>query len=169
VLSLRQQVQLLSVCRSGLYYKPRPADDQEVRLKHRLDELYTERPFLGSRKIVRLLAQEGLPVGRHTVRRYRAEMGLETLYAKPRLSAPAAAMEHRVYPYLLRDLAIERPNRVWGIDITYITYIRLQGGWMYLDVSGCYPGLVQSAGGGLGTLGQSGDGVRPGLRRGGTG
>jgi putative transposase len=129
VLSLRQQVEFLSVCRSGLYVKPRPADDQEVRLKHRLDELYTERPFLGSRQIGRLLAQERLPVGRHTVRRYRAEMGLETLYAKPRLSAPAAAMEHRVYPYLLRDLAIERPNQVWGIDITYI---RLQGGWMYL-------------------------------------
>ena len=69
-----------------------------------------------------------MAVGRHTVRRYRAEMGLETLYPKPNLSKPGGS-DHIVYPYLLRHLAIERPNQVWGVDITYI---RLVGGWMYL-------------------------------------
>ena len=128
-LSLSCQAELLSVSRSSLYYQARPARDQEVRIKHRLDALYTEHPFLGSRKIVRELTGEGLVVGRHTIRRYRREMGLETLYPKPRLSLAGSGPTHRVYPYLLRGLAIERPNQVWGVDITYI---RLQGGWLYL-------------------------------------
>ena len=122
------QAQLLSLSRASLYYKPRSASDQEVRVKHRLDELYTEHPFLGSRKIVALLAGEGIAVGRHTIRRYRQEMGLETLFPKPKRSEPGGS-EHRVYPYLLRNLVIERPNQVWGVDITYV---RLSGGWMYL-------------------------------------
>lgn len=106
-----------------------PPKDLEVRIKHHLDKLYTEFPFLGSRKIVTLLASEGLSVGRHTIRRYRSEMGLETLYPKPNLSKPANSPEHKVYPYLLRGLAIDHPNQVWGVDITYI---RMSGGWMYL-------------------------------------
>lgn len=75
-----------------------------------------------------LLAAEGLVVGRHTIRRYRQEMGLFTLYPKPSLSRPSS-MDHRVYPYLLRGLPIERPNQVWGVDITYI---RLRSGFLYL-------------------------------------
>ena len=106
-----------------------PPKDLEVRIKHHLDKLYTEFPFLGSRKIVTLLASEGLSVGRHTIRRYRSEMGLETLYPKPNLSKPANSPEHKVYPYLLRGLAIDHPNQVWGVDITYI---RMNGGWMYM-------------------------------------
>lgn len=93
-----------------------------------MDEWYTAHPFLGSRKIAALLAQDGFTVGRHTIRRYRAEMGLTTLYPKPNLSRAGGA-ESRVYPYLLRDLVIDRPDQVWGVDITYI---RLTGGWMYL-------------------------------------
>ncbi len=77
-----------------------------------------------------MLAADCVKVGRHTVRRYRAEMGLETLYPKPNLSRPADSPEHKVYPYLLRGLVIDRPNQVWGVDITYI---RMSGGWMYLD------------------------------------
>lgn len=127
-LPLGTQAALLSVSRSSLYYPPRVADPQEVAIKRRLDEWYTRYPFLGSRKLVVLLAREGMAVGRHTVRRYRAEMGLETLYPKPNLSKPGGS-DHIVYPYLLRHLAIERPNQVWGVDITYI---RLVGGWMYL-------------------------------------
>ncbi len=130
-LPLGTQAALLSVSRSSLYYlyyPPRVADPQEVAIKRRLDEWYTRHPFLGSRKLVVLLAREGMAVGRHTVRRYRAEMGLETLYPKPNLSKPGGS-DHIVYPYLLRHLAIERPNQVWGVDITYI---RLVGGWMYL-------------------------------------
>lgn len=128
-LSVSCQAGLLSVSRSSLYYQVRPARDQEVRVKHRLDCLYTAHPFLGSRKVVRVLAGEGFGVGRHTIRRYRQEMGLETLYPKPRLSIAASGPEHRVYPYLLRGLTIERPNQVWGVDITYV---RLVGGWLYL-------------------------------------
>lgn len=127
-LPLIWQADLLSVSRASLYYQPRPAGDQEVQIKHRLDELYTEYPFLGSRKLVWILEQEGISVGRHTVRRYRQEMGLWTIYPKPNLSQPAAE-EHVIYPYLLRGLPIVRPNQVWGVDITYI---RLRQGWMYL-------------------------------------
>jgi len=125
---LTWQADLLSLSRASLYYQPRPIDDLEVRTKHRLDKLYTDYPFLGSRKIVWMLAQEGIEIGRHTVRRYRQEMGLWTVYPKPNLSKPASE-EHRIYPYLLRGLAIEQPNQVWGVDITYI---RLRQGWMYL-------------------------------------
>jgi putative transposase len=122
------QAELLSVSRSRLYYEAQPAREQEVRVKHRLDEWYTKRPCLGTRKLVHLLADEGLAVGRHTIRRYRAEMGLSTLHPRPNLSRPGGA-DHRVYPYLLRGLPIERPDQVWGVDITYI---RLRGGFLYL-------------------------------------
>jgi putative transposase len=127
-LSLATQTELLSVSRASLYYRPRPANTREVLIKHRLDEWYTRYPFLGSRKLVTLLAREGIVVGRHTIRRFRAEMGLETLYPKPNLSK-GGGRDHIVYPYLLRDLTIDRPNQVWGVDITYI---RLVNGWMYL-------------------------------------
>ncbi len=122
------QAELLSLSRSRLYYEPRQAREQEVRTKHRLDEWYTERPCLGSRKLVTLLAEEGFTASRHTIRRYREEMGLAALYPKPNLSRPSRA-EHQVYPYLLRGLPVERPDQVWGVDITYI---RLRGGFLYL-------------------------------------
>lgn len=128
-LPLSWQAEILSVSRSSLYYHQRVPQCREVTIKHRLDALYTERPFLGSRKIAFLLGKEGISVSRHTIRRYRAEMGLETLYPKPKTSLPGNTPEHLVYPYLLRGLAIERPNQVWGVDITYI---RLTRGWMYL-------------------------------------
>jgi putative transposase len=119
---------LLSLSRGHLYYRPCSADQEEVAIKHRLDLWYTENPFLGSRKIVRFLADEGIVVGRHTIRRYRQQMGLETLYPKPNLSRPLGK-EHVVYPYLLRGLTIERANQVWGVDITYI---RMRSSWLYL-------------------------------------
>ena len=125
--ALSVQADLLSLSRSSLYYQPRQVDDQELKIKHRLDELYTAHPFLGSRKLAFQLGQEQMPVGRHTIRRYRQEMGLCTLYPKPRLSAPAPG--HQLYPYLLRGLVIDRPDQVWGVDITYI---RLVKGWTYL-------------------------------------
>jgi putative transposase len=101
---------------------------QELHVKRRLDELFTEHPFLGSRKVALILAGEGVPVGRHTIRRYWRQMGLETIYPKPNLSRPGGR-EHQAYPYLLRGLVISQPNQVWGVDITYI---RLNQGWMYL-------------------------------------
>jgi len=123
------QAALLCISRASLYYRARPIREQEVALKHRLDVLYTAYPFLGSRKIVRILAGEGYSVGRHTIRRYRQEMGMATLFPRPKLSVPGGGPEHRVFPYLLRGLSIARPNQVWGVDITYI---RLVNGWMYL-------------------------------------
>jgi len=99
-----------------------------VYIKRRLDELFTAHPFLGSRKVASILAGEGVAVGRHTIRRYGQQMGLQTIYPKPNLSRPGGP-EHHAYPYLLRDLVISQPNQVWGVDITYI---RLSQGWMYL-------------------------------------
>ena len=128
-LPLTWQADLLSLSRGSLYYTPRPACSQEVHIKRRMDELFTEHPFLGSRKVMAILAGEGVAVGRHTVRRYRQQMGLQTIYPKPNLSRPGGGAEHRVYAYLLRDLVISQPNQVWGVDITYI---RLSQGWMYL-------------------------------------
>lgn len=129
-ISLTDQAKLLEVSRASLYYKPRPVSERELAIKRRLDEWYTQRPSLGSRKVVELLSREGLPVSRHTVRAYRREMGLETVYPKPRPSQPGGP-ENKIFPYLLRNLCIERSNQVWGTDITYI---RLAQGWMYLVV-----------------------------------
>lgn len=126
---LTQQAELLSLSRTHLYYKPAPPDEEELKIKRRLDELYTEAPFLGSRKLVTLLAKEQIHVGRHRIRDYRTQMGLETIFPKPNLSKPGAGPEHKIYPYLLRNLIIDRPNQVWGVDITYV---RMASSWMYL-------------------------------------
>jgi putative transposase len=128
-LSISRQADLLSVSRSGLYYQPRPISATEVTLKHRMDELYTDFPFYGSRRIAAQLKREGHAVCRETVRRYMQEMGLEAMYPKPHLSQPHP--EQKVYPYLLRSVTIATPNQVWGTDITYI---RLRHGWLYLVV-----------------------------------
>jgi putative transposase len=96
-------------------------------LKHHIDEIYTARPFYGSRRIQVTLSKEGWKISQPTVQRYMREMGIQGISPGPNLSKADA--EHKIYPYLLRGLAIERPNQVWGIDITYV---RLHAGWMYL-------------------------------------
>ena len=126
-LPLTEQADLLCLSRSSLYYTPRPPSPEEVSVKHRIDALYTDYPFYGSRRIAVTLRGEGRKIGRNTVAAYMREMGIEAIYPKPNLSAPN--LENRIYPYLLRGLKAARPNHIWGIDITYI---RLQGGWMYL-------------------------------------
>lgn len=125
-LPLKTQAELLSVSRSSLYYRPKAPSAQEVHAKQRIDEIYTAHPFLGSRKITVLLRKE-MRISRPTVQRYMREMGITAIYPAPRLSQPHP--EHKIYPYLLRNLVIERPNQVWGLDITFI---RLRGGWLYL-------------------------------------
>lgn len=126
-LPLTVQTELLSLNRTSLYYKPAPPSPEEIRLKHRIDELYTEYPFMGSRRIAAMLHREGEIVHRNTVQVYMRDMGLSAIYPGPNLSK--RNLQHRTYPYLLRGLRIERPNPVFGIDITYI---RLRQGWMYL-------------------------------------
>ena len=126
-LALTTQAELLSLSRSSLYYQPIPPSPEEVALKHRIDELYTAHPFYGSRKLTVLLTEEGHPVNRKRVQRYMREMGIQGIAPGPNLSKRLS--EHHVYPYLLRNLAAERPNQIWGCDITYI---RLRQGWLYL-------------------------------------
>jgi putative transposase len=124
---IKIQAELLGLNRTGLYYEPAPPSSQEVALKHRIDELYTESPFYGSRRITACLRREGHSVNRKQVQRHMREMGIEGIAAKPRLSLSSPG--HQVFPYLLKGLAIKQPNQVWGIDITYI---RLLARWMYL-------------------------------------
>jgi len=122
-----QQAELLSVSRSSLYYHPREPSAEEIAIKHRIDELYTQCPFYGSRKIEAQLRREGVVINRKTVQRHMREMGIVAIYPGPNLSR--RQHKQHVFPYLLRNLTVRAPNHVWGIDITYI---RLQKGWMYL-------------------------------------
>lgn len=110
-----------------MYYKPRTPSDEELALKARIDEIYTEYPFYGSRRITAALQREGFLVNRKAVQRHMHEMGIAGICPGPNLSR--RNQQHHVYPYLLRGLKINTPNHVWGIDITYI---RLARGWMYL-------------------------------------
>ena len=113
--------------RSSLYYRPVRPSALEVALKHRIDEIYTDLPFYGSRRMLIALQREGYEINRKRVQRYMREMGLWGLAPGPNLSR--RRQESLIVPYLLRELAIVRPNQVWGIDLTYI---RLSGGWLYL-------------------------------------
>ncbi len=127
-LTVQRQAELLELNRSSLYYRPRPPDPEEVRIKHRIDEIYTERPFFGSRRIsVELERRHGLIINRKAVQRHMREMGIVAVFPGPNLSR--RAHQHAVYPYLLRSVPITAVDQVWGIDITYI---RLQAAWMYL-------------------------------------
>lgn len=121
------QADLLSLNRSSLYYKPVPPSPEEIRLKHRIDELYTKHPFMGYRTIGAIMHREGDRIHRNTVRIYMREMGLMAIYPGPNLSK--RDLQHRTYPYLLRGLQITQPHQVWSVDITYI---RMKHGWMYL-------------------------------------
>ena len=126
-LSVMMQCELLSLNRSGLYYVPRGASECELLIKQRIDEVYTACPFYGIRKITAQLKADDLLVNHKAIARHMQEMGLRAIAPGPNLSK--RAQQHAVYPYLLKGLKIERPNQVWGVDITYI---RLRSGWMYL-------------------------------------
>ncbi len=126
-LSLSRQCQVLSISRSSLYYTPKGESVENLALMRRIDELFLKYPFYGSRQMARHLRREGVCIGRHRVRRLMRLMGLEAIYQAPRTSAPHP--EHRIYPYLLGNLEIKRPNQVWCADITYIP---VQRGFLYL-------------------------------------
>ncbi len=118
---------MLGLCRSSLYYEPAPETPANVRLMRLIDREYTAHPFLGSRRLTQWLIERGEQVNRKRVQRLMRVMGLEAIYPKPKLSA--AGRGHRIYPYLLRDVSIERPDQVWSTDITYVP---LACGFMYL-------------------------------------
>jgi putative transposase len=126
-LSISLQVEELEISRSTVYYQPRPVSDADLFLMRRIDELHLNYPFAGSRMLRDMLSLQGLEVGRRHVRSLMRRMGIETLYRKPNTSKPAEG--HKIYPYLLRGLAITRPNQVWSTDITYIPMAR---GFVYL-------------------------------------
>jgi putative transposase len=127
VLSMRRQCALIGIARSGVYRASRPAKDNHAALKRRIDELFTKWPFYGSRRTTLSLREDGTKINRKRVRRLMREMGIEALGPKPKTSKPAPG--HKIYPYLLRDMKIERPNQVWCADITYLALGR---GFLYL-------------------------------------
>ncbi len=126
-LPIRKQAEVLQISRSTVYYQPRPVSDSDLVLMRRIDELHLEYPFAGSRMLRDLLSRQGLEVGRRHVKTLMRKMAIEAIYRRPSTSRPAPG--HRIYPYLLRGLAITRPNQVWAMDITYIPMAR---GFVYL-------------------------------------
>lgn len=127
-LSVREQCRLLGVARSTVYYAPCGPKASDLAVMRRIDEQYTRTPFYGVERMTAHLRRQGRRIGHNRVRRLMRLMGLEAIYPKPRLSVPGGP-EHRISPYLLRGLRIERPNQVWSADITYI---RLSQGFVYL-------------------------------------
>jgi putative transposase len=126
-LPISRQAKLLKISRSTIYYRSRPISDVDLMLMRRIDELHLNYPFAGSRMLRDMLSHQGLEVGRRHVRTLMRRMGIEALYRKPNTSKPGSG--HKIYPYLLRGLAITRPNQVWAMDISYIPMAR---GFVYL-------------------------------------
>lgn len=120
------QAEILDLSRASLYYQPVGPSALEIATKHRIDEIYTQYPFYGSRRITAVLCRE-MVITRKTVQKHMREMGIAGICPGPNLSKRNPA--HKIYPYLLRNVTSSYPNHVWGIDITYI---RLKAGWMYL-------------------------------------
>ena len=114
-LSITRQCRLVSVARSSFYYESRGESPLNLRLMRLVDEQFLETPFFGSRQMTRWLRRHGYPVSRKRVRRLMRLLGLQAVFQRPRTSKPHP--EHKIYPYLLRDLAITRPNQVWCADI----------------------------------------------------
>ena len=126
-LSVRRQCALLGLARSGVYRAPPSAREDDAAAMRRIDALYTAWPFLGSRRMVAMLRAEGRPLNRKRVQRLMRRMGIAALGPKPRTTRPQSG--HKIFPYLLRNLAIDRPNQAWAADITYVPIGR---GFLYL-------------------------------------
>jgi putative transposase len=126
-LSIRRQCELLGVARCGVYRPPRAASENDLALMRRIDELFTAYPFLGSRRMAEMLATDGRRLNRKRMQRLMRRMGIAALGPKPRTTKPAPG--HKIFPYLLRSLPIDRPNQVWAADITYVPIGR---GFLYL-------------------------------------
>jgi len=126
-LSLTQQAKILQISRSSLYYQPQPVSERDLRLMNKIDKLHLEMPFAGARMLRDCLNLDGEKVGRKHVSTLMKKMGVEALYRKPNTSKRHP--DHKIYPYLLRNLTVDRPNQVWAMDITYIPMAR---GFVYL-------------------------------------
>ena len=126
-LPITRQAELLGVSRSAVYYLPRPISQGELALMRRIDELHLDYPFMGARQLCRQLARERVHVGRRHIGTLMRRMGIEALAPQPGTSQRAPG--HKIYPYLLRALVIERANQVWALDTTYIPMAR---GFVYL-------------------------------------
>jgi putative transposase len=126
-ISINQQCGLLGLSRSSYYYKPASESPENLELMRLIDEEYTKHPFYGARRFTAWLKNLGHNVNRKRVTRLMQIMGLEAIYPKKNLSKPSD--NHKIYPYLLKDILIDKPNCVWSIDITYI---RMVNGFMYL-------------------------------------
>jgi putative transposase len=127
IITISRQCELLSLARASYYYEAASESEENLALMRAIDELYTHMPFYGRPRLTEKLKQMGYQVNHKRVGRLMKKMGIEAIYPKPKLSQ--ANSEHKVYPYLLRGLAIERSNQVWSTDITYI---RLRQGFIYL-------------------------------------
>lgn len=126
-LSIRRQAQLLQISRGAVYYLPRPTSATDLALMRRIDQLHLEHPFMGARMLRDQLRREGIKAGRRHIGTLMARMGIEALAPQPGTSKRAPG--HKIYPYLLRNLTITRPNQVWALDTTYIPMAR---GFVYL-------------------------------------
>jgi len=126
-LSITKQAKALNISRGSVYYLPRPVSAADLAVMRRMDELHLELPFAGSRMLRDLLNAEGVVSGRRHVATLMKRMGIEAIYRKPNTSKPAPG--HKIYPYLLRNLPVIRPNQVWAMDITYVPMAR---GFVYL-------------------------------------
>lgn len=127
VLALTRQTSLLRLSRSSVYYLPRPVPPARLAIMRRIDELHLEYPFAGSRMLRHLLRREGNTIGRLAVATLMRRMSIEALYRRPNTSKPAPG--HKIYPHLLRNLVVDRPNQVWAMDVPYI---RMARGFVYL-------------------------------------
>jgi putative transposase len=126
-LPITRQARVLNVSRGSVYYLPRPASAADLALMRRMDELHLDFPFAGSRMLRDLLTAEGFQTGRRHVSTLMKRMRIQAVYRKPNTSKPAPG--HRIYPYLLRNLPVTRPNQVWAMDLTYVPMAR---GFVYL-------------------------------------
>lgn len=126
-LSITKQARILSISRGSVYYQAEPVCEADLDVMRRVDQLHLDYPFAGSRMLQSFLVREGFRIGRLHVRTLMKRMGIEAIYRRPHTSKPAAG--HKIYPYLLRHLVVERPNQVWAMDITYIPMAR---GFVYL-------------------------------------
>ena len=126
-LPITGQAKALGISRGSVYYLPRPVSAADLAAMRRMDKLHLELPFAGSRMLRDLLNREGIEIGRRHVATLMKRMGIEALYRRPNTSKPAPG--HKIYPYLLRGMTIDRPNQVWAMDITYVPMAR---GFVYL-------------------------------------